>query len=454
MYHLMIDGFNKENMINKMLKIMKSLMFSLFAFMVASSALAQSTTDWNWPENKAAAEERYVLYKDALRQDNYKLAVKPLLWLINEVPDLHNSLYVDGAKVYEGLADNAPDKTRELELQDSALLMYDLRIKYFNDEANVMNRKAFTAYKYFKDNQSRYQKLFDIFNKTFELNGNNVASYLLVPYMDVIRRYKLTHSDFTDEQVIEYYDQVSSIIDHMEQSGKKVSRIDTYRENVDKILTATVDVNCDFIENNMWPKLEANPGDIKQANKILSLMYAGECTNSDVFLKTVNIIYDNEPNYGLAYVLGIQYIKREMHDEAEKYLKEAIELTEDNTKKAKVYMQLGDINRIQNNKSTARKYYLNAVDTDPTQKEAYKIIGDLYANSFEQCKSGENVVKDRAIFIAAYEMYRRAGDTSGMARMRAAFPSTEEAFTYDLNKGDAITVGCWINETVSLQTRD
>lgn len=450
----MIDGFNKENMINKMLKVMKSLVFSLFAFIVAGSAVAQSTADWNWPEDKATAEERYVLYKDALRQDNYKSAVKPLLWLMSNVPDLHNSLYIDGAKVYEGLADSAPDKKRELELQDSALLMYDLRIKYFNDEANVLNRKAFTAYKYFKDNQSKYQELFDIYKRTFELNGNNVASYLLVPYMDVIRRYKLTHSDFSDEQVIEYYDQVSSIIDHLENSGKKESRVETYRENIDKILTATVDVNCDFIENNMWPKLEANPSDLKQANKILSLMYAGECTDSDVFLQTVKIIFENEPNYGLAYVLGIQYIKREKYNEAEDYLLKAIDLTEDNTKKAKVYMQLGDIKRIEGGKSSARKYYLDAVNTDPTQKDAYKIIGDLYANSFEQCKSGENIVKDRAVFIAAYEMYRRAGDTSNMARMRSAFPSTEEAFTYDLDKGDAITVGCWINETVTLQTRD
>lgn len=434
---------------------MKSLLFSLFAIMVAGSAVAQSTgDDWNWPEDKATAEERYVLYKDALRQDNYKAAKGPLLWLMSNVPDLHNSLYIDGAKVYEGMADNAEDKVSELALQDSALLMYDLRIKYFNDEANVLNRKAFTAYKYYKDNQSKYGQLFDIYKRTFELNGDNVASYLLVPFMDVVRRYKLTNSDFTDAQVIEYYDQVSSIIDKLETSGKKASRVDTYRENIDKILTATVNVDCDFIENNMWPKLEANPDDIKQANKVLSLMYAGECTSSDIFMETVKIIYNNEANYGLGYVLGIQYIKRENYDEAEKYLLEAVDLTEDNTKKAKVYLKLGDINRIQNKYSSARKYYLDAVNTDPTQKDAYKIVGDLYANSFESCKSGENIVKDRAVFIAAYEMYRKAGDTANMARMRTAFPSTEEAFTYDMTKGDAITVGCWINETVSLQTRD
>ncbi len=435
---------------------MKSLLLSLFAIVVAGSAVAQSTEDgWNWPEDKASAEERYVLYKDALRQDNYKVAAKPLRWLMKNVPDLHNSLYIDGAKIYEGLADQESDKVRTLELQDSALLMYDLRIKYFNDEANVLNRKAYTAYKYFKDNYSKYGELFDIYKRTFELNGNDVASYLLVPYMDVVRRYKKTHDDeFTDVMVLEYYDQINSIIDHLEANGKKELRVDTYRENIDKILTATVTIDCDFVEQKMWPKLEADPTDLKQANKILSLMYAGECTDSDVFLETVKIIHENEPNYGLAYVMGIQYIKREMYEEAEKYLLEAIELTEDNSKKAKVYMQLGDINNMKGAKSKARNYYFNAVNTDPTARTAYKKIGDMYANSFEICKSGENIVKDRAVFIAAYEMYRRAGDTSAMARMRTAFPSTEEAFTYNLDKGSAVQVGCWINETVKLQFRD
>lgn len=434
---------------------MKRLLIGLIAFnCVFGVAKSQSADEWNWPEDKAPAEEKYVLYKDALRTDNYKAAKAPHMWLMNKVPDLHNSLYIDGAKIYEGLAEIESDPARKIELQDSALIMYDLRIKYFNDEANVMNRKAYQAYKYYRSDQDRYEDLFQTLKKTYDLNGDNIANYLIVPYMDILRKYKLSGGDISDEAVLDTYNELLGVLDKMEKTGKKAGRVDTYRDQLDKLLTATIDVNCEFIENNMYPKIEANPDDIEQAQKVLSLMYAAECGNTDMFLETVKVIYGSDKTYGLAYVLGIKYIQREKYEEAEQYLKEAIELTEDNTKKAEIYMNLGNIANLQGKKSTAREHFLAAVGVDPTQKEAYKKIGDMYVNSFDQCKGEQNIVKDRAIFIAAYEMYRKAGDTQAMARMRSQFPSVEEAFTLDLNKGDKVTVGCWINETVSLQTRD
>ena len=449
----MIDGLSEENMI-KIETVMKRLLFSLVALMIIGVAKGQSTDDWNWPEDKAPAEEKYVLYKDALRQDNYKAAKVPHMWLMKNVPDLHNSLYIDGAKIYEGLAEAESDPKRQVELQDSALLMYDLRIKHFNDEANVLNRKAFTAYKYYKSRESKYQELYDIYQRTFELNGDNVGAYLIVPYMDAVRRHKLSGGDVSDEKVLEIYDHVNELLNKMEQSGNKEERIETYRDNIDKLLTATVDVDCQFIEENMWPKLKADPGNTNLAKKMMSLMYAGECTDTDVFLQTVENLYQAEKNYSLAYILGIKNIQRENYDKAEEYLTQAIELTEDNTKKGEIYMKLGDISNSQGKKSSARNYYLKTVQVDPSQKEAYEKIGDMYMSSYDQCKGGENMVKDRAIFIAAYEMYRQGGATQKMAQARSQFPSVEEAFTYDMHKGDAVTIGCWINESVTLQTRD
>ncbi|MGK7395854.1 MAG: tetratricopeptide repeat protein [Candidatus Cyclobacteriaceae bacterium M3_2C_046] len=427
---------------------------SLFAFIaftvIVNAAFAQSASEWNWPEDKASAEERYVLYKDALKQDNYTVAKKPHLWLLKNVPDLHNSLYIDGAKIYEGLAEIEDDAQKTLELQDSALTMYDLRIKYFNDEANVLNRKAYTAYKYWSNRQAKYPELFEIYDKTFTMNGNKVASYIIVPYMDVVRRYKLATKKLNDEEVIEIYDKVNEIIDSKQSSEKT----ETIKENVDKIFMATVNVDCNFITNNMGPKFRENPDNLDQAKKIMQLMYAGKCTDDPLFLETVKAIFEKEPEYGLAYLIGIKSIQNEEFEVAGEYLKQAIEMTEDNSKKADIFMKLGDMENMNADKVGARSYYRQAVNADPTQKEAYEKIGDLYFHSFEQCKGGENIVKDRAVYLAAYEMYRRAGASQKMAQAKSQFPSKEEAFTYDMYAGDQLTVGCWIGETVTLATRD
>ncbi|MEP2349427.1 MAG: hypothetical protein ABJH96_16680, partial [Algoriphagus sp.] len=62
--------------------------------------------------------------------------------------------------------------------------------------------------------------------------------------------------------------------------------------------------------------------------------------------------------------------------------------------------------------------------------------------------------KDYSIYIAAYNAYQKAGDSSGMANARARFPSKEELFTEGLQVGSTINTGCWIGETVTLATRD
>ena len=74
-------------------------------------------------------------------------------------------------------------------------------------------------------------------------------------------------------------------------------------------------------------------------------------------------------------------------------------------------------------------------------------------NSFEDCKQGQSRVQDRSIFIAAYNMYKLAGSSTGMLNAKAQFPSSEEIFNESREVGDQISTGCWVNETVTLDRR-
>jgi hypothetical protein len=78
----------------------------------------------------------------------------------------------------------------------------------------------------------------------------------------------------------------------------------------------------------------------------------------------------------------------------------------------------------------------------------------MYFGSYEQCKRGEDKVKDRAVFLAAGEMYRKAGNSAMYAQAKEQFPSKEEVFTYNHEVGGSISVGCWIDTSVTIQTRD
>lgn len=430
--------------------LLLSLVAGLFLFQPA-----QAQSGWNWPEDKQTATTKNALYTDALRAENFRAAADNLHWLLVNAPDLNSSIYINGAKIYEGLASKEKDAKQKIVYMDSALVMYDLRIKYFNEEADVVNRKAYEAYKFYRDNSSKYAEMLEMFQKAFELNGDNVMNVNTIAYMDVIRRAKLSGGSMTDDEILEKYDQISTVIDNKMAAAdeKTMASLQGYKDKIDAMLVEVVTVDCAFIENKLGQQLAANPEDVKVAKKIITLSLAAKCTDSPIFMEAATVVHKVEPNYSIAIVIAKRAKIDGKFDVSAKYFEEALSLTEKNGEKADIYLELADLAYRRGQNSTARDYALKAVSADGNKTDAYTFIGDLYFRSFDQCKGGENIVQDRAVFLAAYEMYRRGGDTSRMANAKAQFPSAEEIFTHNMEVGQQIKVGCWINETVTIQRR-
>lgn len=422
-------------------------------FFLGVQLVAVAQPGWNWPEDRATAEEKNALYTDFLKQDNFKAALPHLDWLLANAPDLNESLYINGAKIYEGLADNEPDAAKTVQYQEQALSMYDKRIQYFGNEGDVLNRKGYTAYKYYKDNKAKYPDLMKMFEKVYELNGVNTLDNNLLAFMDVVRRFKLTGGAITDVQVLDYYDEIMAIIDLKKATGKNLDRIEKIAENIDKLLTATVTVDCEFVENNLGPKLKADPTDLKLAKKILQLQLTGKCTDSPLFMTSSKIVNEKEPTYSLTKVIAQKLAAEGKNEEAFKYYNQAVELADDNQKKAEIYYDMARINASDGQKVSARANARKALSMDPSFSDAYTLIGNLYLTSYEDCRGGESKVKDRAVYIAAYEMYKKAGNSQGMEKAKEQFPSIGEIFEEGMKEGDVLSVGCWVQESVTLQRR-
>jgi tetratricopeptide (TPR) repeat protein len=430
----------------------KTWIFSLL-FFLGVQLVAVAQPGWNWPEDRATAEEKNALYTDFLKQDNFKAALPHLDWLLANAPDLNESLYINGAKIFEGLADNEPDAAKTVEYQEQALSMYDKRIQYFGNEGDVLNRKGYTAYKYYKDNKAKYPDLIKMFEKVYELNGVNTLDNNLLAFMDVVRRFKLTGGAITDVEVLDYYDEIMAIIDLKKATGKNLDRIEKIAENIDKLLTATVTVDCEFVENNLGPKLKADPTDLKLAKKILQLQLTGKCTDSPLFMTSSKIVNEKEPTYSLTKVIAQKLAAEGKNEEAFKYYNQAVELADDNQKKAEIYYDMAKINAADGQKVSARANARKALSMDPSFSDAYTLIGNLYLGSYDDCRGGESKVKDRAVFIAAYEMYKKAGNSQGMEKAKEQFPSIGEIFEEGMKEGDVLSVGCWVQESVTLQRR-
>ncbi|MCR9250622.1 MAG: hypothetical protein NXI20_09360 [bacterium] len=435
-----------------MKKQISTSILSLVILLSIGSLSAIAQPGWEWGEDVDKAKEQNALYTDNLKAGNFEAAKEPLLWLLENTPNLNVSLYINGAKIYEGLADATADKAQKKEFQMKALEMYDKRIEYFGDEDKVLNRKGYRAYKFLKDDKTKYPDLLALYDRIFELNGERVYVNNLVAYMDVVRRNKLVGTDISDEQVLERYTIISDVIDT--KLGKKPGDATLLKmaDNVDKILLATIDLTCDLVTEIFGSKLEENP-DVRLAKKIFKLMLTGKCTDSPLAFKAAQIVVEAEPNYGIYKFLAQRSGADGNTEEAVSFYEKAVELTDDNTKKSEVLISVARIFGSKGQKSTARSYCRKALSYDPANSSAYKLIGDLYMNSFNDCKKGVSKVEDRAVFIAAYKMYQRAGSSSAMASAKAQFPSIDEIFSEGYKEGQELSVGCWVNETVKLERR-
>lgn len=432
-------------------KMTRTLLLALFAL---SAYSVQAQCDgWNWPEDKSTAEEKNVLYTDALNNGNYKAAAKPLNWLLQNAPTLNSSIYINGEKIYNELIEQTSGEAKKQVYIDSLMLIYDMRIENCGDEANIIKRKAYSFYKHNIRSKEKRPKVLELFDEAYELNKNDLDYYLILPYMSTIQYNAKYNKNLSDEEILEYYDKIMGIIDYQLENTtdpELTQKLDDYKDKVNGILAGLVDIDCDFVRKNLGPKFEENPSDLDLAKKIFGFMLNGKCTDDPLWLKAGETIMENEPDYGIAKSLGTKFKAAEDYEKARKYYNQAIELTDDNSKKADIYIQLGALS----SGSSARNLYQKALEVDPNNKDAYSAIGYLYYQSFEQCAGREDIVKDRGVFLAAYDMFQRAGNSKMMNSAKQQFPSKEEIFTYNYTVGDNITVGCWIGVTTTIRSRD
>ncbi len=421
------------------------LFLTLIGIYLTTAAFTQKI---NWPADTAKAQTNWVLFTDGVQAKTYSEALEPFRWLVNEAPNLTPSLYIQGEKLFKGLIANTSDPAKLAEYQRQLLAMYDQRMQYFSDEAKVMNRKAYMAYQYYRDQPEKYAELLEIFQRAFRVSQEKFSSANLVAYMDVMRRYRQADgSELSDEEVLRCYDQLSQMLKN--ESNAKVKQ-----ELLDKLLIATISLDCATIQQKFGTPFLQDTTQIDQAKKVIALALAHNCgSDAPYFLTALKAVYRHEPSVGTAKTLAKLYEAKENSPEAEHYWKQAIELTPEGKEQAELWHALAQHYQRKNRKSQARKAAREAIRQDASLAEAYKLIGDLYFSSFEECKKGELMTQDRAVYWAAYEMYKRAGRSDLMQQAEQQFPTMEQIFQEGLSEDETTQVDCWVNEEVTVRRR-
>lgn len=431
---------------------LKSTLLVLGALLLTGIAHAQE--GWNWPADpaqEAKAREYNAAYFDYMKAEQFVEATKPLNWLLVNVPNLNESIYIQGVTVYKGAADKTTDAAQKRVYQDSVMALYTKRGELYNNPVKWIETKAYYGYLFFKADNSKIPSVIADFEKAVELKGS--LNFQFVPmYFDLVEKNYSLNKAYSPEQVLTIFDKSNKLLDAAAATGKDVSGS---KSTLETLLVKMKLIDCDFIENTLGPKLAADPTNEELAEQIFTYSLQYKCISTKAFLAALEFKDSKNPTFKTSQVRGMLYMSANDFEKAEPVFEKAMTLATTNKEKGETMMELAKIYARAGKKSAARTAAREAAGLDSElASSAYGLIGDLYMSAYNDCRGGDSRAKDYAVFIAAYNAYQKAGDSKGMGSARARFPSKEELFTEGYAVGSSVSTGCWVGETVSLSTRD
>lgn len=438
--------------------MIKIIYLVIAVLIYCNTSLAKSINDgaptdnaYHWGNQQDEAKGNWMFLNNAIDQKDYKSALTPLQWLLNNSHELNVALYIQGAKVLEANVKAEQNPARKQSLQDSTLWLYNERIRLYGEEAKVINRKGRIAWKYLHKREGTEDELFVLYQNIYAQNGKSMllqnATYYFRTAISVYRKGKIEKSE-----VLGFYGQMMSFLETKAvQQPEKTSSINKTNTRINKEFDKYVILNCEETQTYYETKYLENPN-LSDAKKINSLLVKKSCSSNALFMSTNEFILANEPTANRYTVTAKIHLRQGDYTKSYSYFSKAIDLETDHVTQAKLYMELAKIDQKNNDFNQARANALLAIHTNQGDKKPYEFIGDLYFMSTERCSSAD-FLRKKSIYIATYNMYQKAGNTSKMNLAKQQFPTIEEIFVRNRKEGEQINTACWINETVSLTKR-
>lgn len=398
------------------------------------------------------------LYKEFFKHNNYKDAIISWRIVFDECPASSQNMYVDGVRMYKNFLSGEKNPDVAEGLIDTIMLIYDRRMEYFNDESNVLGRKATDLLRYRKDNLKYVQEAYGYLGKSIELAPDDARDAILILFVNSsISLHKA--GVLSQDQTINDYFIASEIIDNNLESNPRDTRMKRAKENVDEFILGEGVLTCESLNNYYKPRFEANKSDETFINKMIDFYYTSGCDRSDLYAAASEQLYAINPDHESAYKLARLFVGKEDYTKAITYYKEAISGDANNKAKAQYYYELAQVTRAMGNTCQSIEFAREAVKLNDKLGDAYILLGDAYIESRDNL--GDEFER-RAAFWAAADKYimaknmdaTKASDANKRINDYASqYPDSEACFFRSLKEGDSYLVKGCINEYTTVRTR-
>lgn len=215
--------------------------------------------------------------------------------------------------------------------------------------------------------------------------------------------------------------------------------------------------SCSKLEAYYNESFEKKRDDIAWVRGMVNSLKAAKCNKSTLLFTGIEIIYKANPTFAAAYDMGYYSQKKGDAKGAIRYYEEAAAKQPDAKKQAELYMEIAALYR-SGDKGKAKEFALKAAAANAKFGRPYLFIAEMYRNaSGKECNLGD--FEKKALVWPAIDMLRKAEAADAKLKATVAkleeeyaknIPTKKEAKAVKKSKGDVITYGCWINETVTL----
>ncbi len=438
---------------------MKTIKFLTLGLIMTMSVFSASAQKWGaTPEDSVSCVTNTFLYREAFKNKQYLEAYEPWKECLDKCPANNKNLYIRGVTILKSRFNATKDAAERKAIVDELMKMYDLRIQYFGEAAEVNARKAFDLEQLCGN--AALKEYYALYAEAMRLGANTLDLAFVERFFDATVKY-VTSGNADTTLIVDNYDLVSDALDALvsaETDSAKKAEIYGVIAHVENRFSPFA--SCDELVKIYSKKFAATPDDVTLLKKITTILRKKKCMDTELFFSATEKLHALDPSPSTAYLMAQMCYNKKRYGDAAKYINDALEGAEEKDK-YNMYILQGLCYANNNSYSAARSSYNKAADLEPSKGEPYRLISQLYA-------SGAHAVSDgmggRSAYWAAVDAARKAINVDGSPEnVEAAnnlirsysghFPKQDVAFMLDLIDGNSFTVPGWIGVTTTVRTR-
>ena len=390
-------------------------------------------------------------YQEYFKQKNYDEAIPHWRKAFKLCPPTANqTMLINGAVMYRNLIkENFQNDVYRDALIDTLVTIDETRaVNYPKYAVTAYNNLGLDMINYVKNDNKR---LYEGLSRIVEINKDKtVPNIFLFQFNAAIALYEA--GQLGTEDILNVYDQSMGYLEGLvaaNPSNETYSKISSAIE--DLFITSNV-ASCDALIELFTPRLAASPDDLALASNIVRMLStAEECTDNDLFVQAATTMHRLDPSHKSAYFLYRIYSLRGDVDNAEKMMQEAIDAEDsDSEQDAEYYFELATFCYKNSRSVDSYNYVLKCIDADTDKNlnaKCYMLAGTIWGSTV--CKGNEIEVRAPYWVAVDYMNRAKAADPSlaeecnnYISQYRTYYPTTGDAFMYDLTDGQSYTVSC------------